>query len=249
MVGCPVLVLVPDPVKQHQFPPSRIFMNKKKQIAIILFGTLLGVSLLFGTFKVALGAGFTEYERLPSGIEVESPVNFYVNGVTCDTGNSFRLLFDGDWTFKSSDCISFPDDEHNFLQTMYLGNYRKVMLACYDSCDVVPLETVNLEYNDNQVIFSVIEPPPPPPPGEYFGMTDGFATGTLAYIGGLVSGAGPYLAVIIGLPLAFWAIRRVIDLMPNDKHWFTEGGFEKDPSLTEADKKYYRKKLKEKQEK
>lgn len=57
-------------------------------------------------------------------------------------------------------------------------------------------------------------PPPPPPPGEYFGITTGFATGTLAYIGQAVSGLGPFLFLIIGLPFAFIVIKKVIALVP-----------------------------------
>jgi hypothetical protein len=41
-----------------------------------------------------------------------------------------------------------------------------------------------------------------------------FVTSTLAYIGDLVTGIGPLLYFVIGAPLAFWAVRKVIGLAP-----------------------------------
>lgn len=41
----------------------------------------------------------------------------------------------------------------------------------------------------------------------------GFVTSTLAYIGQLFTDLQLLIIVIIGLPLAFWAIRRIIGLV------------------------------------
>jgi len=40
-----------------------------------------------------------------------------------------------------------------------------------------------------------------------------FATQTLAYAGELFTDISPYFILIIGLPLAFWVIRKLISLL------------------------------------
>ena len=45
-------------------------------------------------------------------------------------------------------------------------------------------------------------------------ISDSFVTSTLAYIGQAVTGLGPILYVVIGIPLAFWVVKKVISLVP-----------------------------------
>jgi len=49
---------------------------------------------------------------------------------------------------------------------------------------------------------------------DFITISDSFVTSTLAYIGQAVTGLGPILYVAIGLPLAFWVVRKVIALVP-----------------------------------
>ena len=49
---------------------------------------------------------------------------------------------------------------------------------------------------------------------DFITITDGFVSSTLAYIGQAVSGLGPILYLVIGVPLGFYVIRKVIALVP-----------------------------------
>jgi len=43
-------------------------------------------------------------------------------------------------------------------------------------------------------------------------IPDTFVTSTLAYVGGLATDLYPILAVVVGLPLGFWVLRKLISL-------------------------------------
>jgi len=47
----------------------------------------------------------------------------------------------------------------------------------------------------------------------YIALPENFLTDLLAYVGDLFTDLSPVVALVIGLPLAFWAIRRVIGLV------------------------------------
>jgi hypothetical protein len=49
---------------------------------------------------------------------------------------------------------------------------------------------------------------------EFISITEGFVTSSLAYVGALVTGLGPMLYVVIGAPFGFWAIKKLIGLIP-----------------------------------
>ncbi len=49
---------------------------------------------------------------------------------------------------------------------------------------------------------------------DFITITEGFVTSSLAYIGQAVTGLGPLLYMVIGVPLGFWAIKKVISLVP-----------------------------------
>lgn len=49
---------------------------------------------------------------------------------------------------------------------------------------------------------------------DFITITDSFVTSSLAYIGQAVSGLGPLLYLVIGVPLGFYVIRKVISLVP-----------------------------------
>lgn len=44
-------------------------------------------------------------------------------------------------------------------------------------------------------------------------LPEGFISDMLAYVGGLFTDLSPLVLVVIGLPLAFWAVRKVISLV------------------------------------
>jgi hypothetical protein len=47
-----------------------------------------------------------------------------------------------------------------------------------------------------------------------FSLPEDFVTSTVAYIGGLFTDLEMLIVVAIGIPLAFYVIRKVISLMP-----------------------------------
>lgn len=131
--------------------------------------------------------------------------------------------------------------ENLWIINLELGERRGVMLECYEEenslgyteqleegspafivtelvCDNEHLELCLTEitcsnaggywYND---ICNVLPEPPPPP---FFGITENFVTGSLAYIGQAVTGLSPLLYVIIGVPLGFYVIRKIMGVMP-----------------------------------
>lgn len=49
---------------------------------------------------------------------------------------------------------------------------------------------------------------------EFISITEGFVTSSLAYIGQTVTGLGPLLYMVIGVPLGFYVIRKVLALVP-----------------------------------
>ncbi len=49
--------------------------------------------------------------------------------------------------------------------------------------------------------------------GTYITLPEGFATSVLAYAGGMFTDLNVLILLVIGLPLAFWVIRKVIGLV------------------------------------
>ncbi len=52
---------------------------------------------------------------------------------------------------------------------------------------------------------------------EFITITEGFVTSSLAYIGQAVTGLGPLLYMVIGIPLGFWVLRQIIGLVPRGR--------------------------------
>jgi hypothetical protein len=52
---------------------------------------------------------------------------------------------------------------------------------------------------------------------EFITISEGFVTSSLAYIGQAVTGLGPLLYAVIGLPVAFWVVRKLIGLVPKGR--------------------------------
>lgn len=49
---------------------------------------------------------------------------------------------------------------------------------------------------------------------DFITISDGFVSSSLAYIGQAVTGLGPLLYLVVGIPLGFYVIRKVIALVP-----------------------------------
>lgn len=49
---------------------------------------------------------------------------------------------------------------------------------------------------------------------DFITVSEDFVTSSLAYIGQAVTGLGPLLYFVIGAPVAFWVVRKVISLVP-----------------------------------
>lgn len=188
---------------------------KKK---ILILGLLLIGLLFYGYSAFAL---VQTYERTPAGDIIQNPVEMeiyyqmdldYFNLMGCNVGDKAWLLFlidEEENMASSSDWIMYPTLELNWtLLPLSAGTYDGVGLYCAYST------TTMFEYNPDG-IFEVFDASPPPPP--FVETPTSFVTSTLAYVGQAVSGLGPFLALIIGIPLAFWVLWKVTGLIPKDK--------------------------------
>jgi hypothetical protein len=175
----------------------------KKFLAILTLGFVLLPTLVLG----AVG-----YERTPSGYTISNPVSFAITGVFEEhpTALSWKIYTSGAEVFWS-DCVSTTSE--TIVTDLNLGEYTAITLIWYEyeSCSAGGFPDT-LEYNAGEPIFEVVEEEPPVTPFIEIG-TD-FVGNILAYIGDLVTGIGPLLYFVIGAPLAFWAVRKVIGLTP-----------------------------------
>jgi len=83
------------------------------------------------------------------------------------------------------------------------------------------LNDVSVEYT-GEVIFEVVEGEPEIPVGPIKAGFDEHVpataiASTTAYIGDLVLSSGPFLWLAMGIPLAFFVIRKILDLINPDK--------------------------------
>jgi len=75
----------------------------------------------------------------------------------------------------------------------------------------------------------------------FFTIGEGFISVMLGYVGNIFDDVKLLILLMAGLFAGFYIVEKIIDV--SFRNWYTGGGFEKDPSLTEADKTYFRSKL------
>lgn len=178
----------------------------------ILVFTILFVMFLF-PFVVL---GQPAYERNPSGSEIENPVSFTLTDVftTYPACNSWQLTLTP--TATTSQCATLTTD--TWEVSLPLGEYTYLNGKCFSDAGCSSLEeTWDVEGSDDpSVIFEVVAPPPPYE-GNIVTITTSSVASTTAYIGDLINSVGPFLWLIIGLPLGFWIINETIKFITPKK--------------------------------
>ncbi len=124
------------------------------------------------------------------------------------------IILDGGWYWLM---IKSDGDILYYRVTKILSN----ALVC-SHCGYIFPDPVNLGncefFNDTSAsIYATYEPLPPPPTFLFVETSINFVTSTLAYIGQAVTGSGPLLYMVIGIPLGFWVLNQVIGLVPRRK--------------------------------
>lgn len=198
--------------------PERFYMKKLYLIISLAVLLLIGNS--------AFGA--VTYERSPSGTEITSPVSF---SVTLD--DIFDLEFDeeigvGYWAIVAggeeaeywSEAIASTTLSTTFLISVPTGEAITNILSCacppefdFNACsenlgDNCSNTGISLE--SGEPAFTIIY--------SFIPISSDFVVSTLAYINQGIGGLGPFLYVIIGLPLAFWVIKKILDITNFDKY-------------------------------
>lgn len=195
------------------------------------------------------------YSRTPSGSSISNPVSFDVNlGAfypNCQPADgdrywSFRVQATSSNFYYAEEYVASTTLNYIFVfDDLPLQDYYAVQYGC--SVDGITYKPGgNLETGNPA--FTIVEAETPP--ASVFTLPADFNSGLTAVASDLVNNSWEIIALIIGIPLAFVVINKikklVLDNLNEGKNWYTSGGFEKDKYITEADKKYYRKKLKDK---
>lgn len=193
---------------------------KKLIITIIIFvGLFLFATQVFGVLI---------YNRTPAGTEVVSPV---IVNVSFDSFEEVGLQDPSPWTLEAVDmedcgwgelgiecgnpdyyiCYSSTTQSVTASFNLPVGTEINRLWLCYtdEECasGCMGGDFILEGGVEEESIFTIVAPP-------FIEIPLNFVSSTLAYIGQAVSGLGPFLWFIIGIPLAFWVLWKVTGLMP-----------------------------------
>lgn len=183
------------------------FKNNFKILIFVSIFLFIG-SNIFGAYPTEVSS----YTRSPSGFLIKNPVSFSVElseypTPLCDSYAYWNISVDGlDDLFLdniASTTLTLAKEK-----TLDIGEYTFVKLWCYETSTSTDGSQVvgELEYNDGNTIFEVIE-------NYYFDIGTEFATGTLAYAGQFFTDLNLIIILAVGLPMGFWVIRKIISLV------------------------------------
>jgi hypothetical protein len=182
-----------------------------KKKLLILFVSL--VALLFVGHIVFADEYYT---RTPADTEFYGSVIFTAKDIAsyygCEGYASWNLTVRGypDYDYPyTSECQNELDGDFIFTTTLPVGSYSGVRYSCYNEPNCEDMGE-NAWFEEGEPAFTVLETPAIP----FIDISDNFVSSTLAYIGNSVSGLGPLLYVLAGIPLAFWCMRKVMSLIP-----------------------------------
>jgi hypothetical protein len=171
------------------------------------------------------------YTRSPSGLEITSPVSFtflasdYKQGPWLSNAAG-RIIVDrtgeGDYTFGTCKLVSENPTGFTDIIDLALGDYKNVMIKVWSySPEENPLAydcigdsaSDNLEGTGADVIFTIIETPAGGVPS-LFSVPMASSSDMVASVGTLFTDLWVIIALVIGIPLAFYIIQRVSALPP-----------------------------------
>jgi hypothetical protein len=236
--------LTPDIVKEPGLSHFTLSMKK------LLF--VLALLLLPGLAQASVS-----YERSPAGFSITSPVIASVSAASFDELCFGEFTPTGFWTIKAR---KEPEGDYYQANEFYLSTsldvsftldlpiqtYQAVSVFCQntDQPDEFSSQTIDLEFDDNETIFEIIEPTIPQSSGNILTIPSTFATGMLAYAGRLFLDLQVWILVIVGLPVGFYVIEQAVE---KGQDWFDDSDvkekwFEdaKDHGLEDVEEAYER---------
>ena len=154
--------------------------------------------------------GAITYERTPIGYTITNPVNFSISGVfdTSSLAQSWRIMIQNMLNEQIwSECIVLNSE--TIMMMLPFTEYKYVRLETYlsDNCTSAPYTTAHLEYNNEIPVFEVIPPP-------LVELPENALVSTTAYIGSIMSDIWVFIGLAIGVPFAFYVIKKIIGVMP-----------------------------------
>ena len=184
----------------------------KKFIILISAGLLLP-AFCFGAYT---------YERTPASYTISNPVSFDVSfdnwedtychnyPLTDHWGLEYQRISGGGMVYSEI----LPDEilTYTFVETLPLNIYDRVKIVCYEGEIWNGDYGRTFEYNQGNPIFEVVEAEEEPAGGIWTIPSD-FLSTTTAYIGETFGDIWTLAALVIGLPLSFWGIKKVIGLV------------------------------------
>lgn len=190
--------------------------GSKKLLFFVFFG-------LFCFGSTALAS--VSYSRSPSGINILSPVTFNVtfDGIedfgSCGSGGEIWFICLDTNTEGATACMEYEDaisisdlSESFVVSSFFDASYYGVQATCLTS-EYVLVDSIYLEGNGSEIVFNLgVEEEEEE--FTFINISTDFVGGALQYVGQAVSGLGPFLYFIIGIPLAFWVLWKVSKLTP-----------------------------------
>jgi len=184
-----------------------------------LFSTLIALTGLF--ILPAMASASITYSRTPAGATISNPVSFNINiGAfypACDPNGGDRY-----WTmrvsatssvFYYSNYIASTTLSNVFVfDSLPLGNYYTVQMGCSVNGITYKPGTI---IEQGGIIFTIIEATPEV--GSVFTLPPDFNSGSLDVASDLVNNSWELIALIIGIPLAFVVIKRIINIFEDLK--------------------------------
>jgi hypothetical protein len=215
----------------------------KKNVLIVL---ILAGFLIVPTFCLA-----QNYNRIPSGSPITSPVSFdveidickiYLTQEECEAVQppcywydtfcqdaslgiilSWNLYFQSPEETQSEDCVDISENSHLFIENFEVGkNFNEVGLYGWTGADC----TGDIEFQpvlEGLPGFSIIAGG-----GSIFTLPPDAVASTTGFIGDLFGAVGPFIWLFIGVPLGFVVIERIKKVMPKEEKNKKDDWFEKE---------------------
>ena len=144
-----------------------------------------------------------------------------VSTITPDTGGSdYSFFFDSGTTLNNgSKYWIIADVDYGYSETDFVGNRLKNE-GTYAGGNTFYFDTIWIPTVWDFYFLEYTQPEPTPTPSPspaIINISGGMISGILSAVGNLFSDLNLFFILLIGLPLGFWVIKKVIELLKNRK--------------------------------
>jgi len=174
------------------------------------------ILILAAGFLIVPAFCFAGYTRTPSDYTILNPITFHFWDVYAyyPGAVSWKAEYILNYsTTIASDCFTSADQTD--IQSLPLGEYSWVRARIFfalDCSDALGHDIKSYEGTGEDIIFEVIAPPPPPET-KIITIKGDTPAEILAYAGELFTDTNGLIFLAIGLPLGFWIISKVRNLV------------------------------------